>query len=110
MSLKSAEIDHFYRYFRISGMGHCRQGPGAWMIGQSTKGSMGLDPRSNVLMAIVNWVEKGSAPETIQGVKFRDDNPKAGLSLVRQHCRYPFQNKYTGPQPPSDNEGWTCVL
>jgi feruloyl esterase len=109
MSLENAEMDHFYRYFRVSGMGHCRQGPGAWMIGQSTSGTTALDPNSNVLMAMVDWVEKNSAPETIRGVKYRDDNPKAELSLARQHCRYPYNNKYIGPQPPSDDKAWACI-
>ncbi|KAL7904011.1 Tannase/feruloyl esterase [Trichoderma velutinum] len=110
MSLKSSDLDHFYRYFRISGMGHCRQGPGAWMIGQSTLGNTGLDPGSNVLIAMVEWVEKGLAPTTIKGVKFRGDKAKDGLSFARKHCRYPYQNKYVGPQPPSNSEGWACTL
>lgn len=110
MSLTHVELDNFYRYFRVSGMGHCRQGPGAWMIGQSTIGSTVPNPESNVLMAMVEWVEKGLAPETIRGVRYRYDNPKAGLLLARRHCRYPYQNRYAGPQPPSDDESWTCML
>ncbi|PTB40375.1 hypothetical protein M441DRAFT_81112 [Trichoderma asperellum CBS 433.97] len=99
MSRTHVELDNFYRYFRVSGMGHCRHGPGAWMIGQSTIGRTGIDPK-----------KKGSAPETIRGLKYRDDDPKAEILLTRRHCRYPYQNRYTGPQPLSDDESWTCML
>lgn len=85
-------------------MRHCRQGPGAWIIRQSIIGSTVLNPESNVLMAIVKWVEKGLAPKTIRGVRYRYNNPKAGLLLAKRHCRYPYQNRYTGPQPPSNNK------
>ncbi|KAK7437233.1 hypothetical protein VKT23_018675 [Stygiomarasmius scandens] len=36
----NAEIDDFYRFFRISGMSHCSTGPGAWRIGQGFFGDL----------------------------------------------------------------------
>lgn len=80
------------------------------MIGQSTIRNTVIDSNSNVLMAMVEWIEKRSAPDTIRGVKYRDDNPKAGLLLTRRHCRYPYQSRYSGPQLPSNDEAWTCML
>nr|POE90035.1 putative feruloyl esterase b-2 [Quercus suber] len=72
MGLPSHELDKFYRFFRISGMGHCEGGDGAWQIGQTASGTAGsrLDPQHNVLMRMVEWVERGGAPETLSGVKF----------------------------------------
>lgn len=39
MKLPSEKLDDFYRFFRISGMGHCAGGNGAWEIGQTSYGS-----------------------------------------------------------------------
>ena len=72
MNLRSSEMDDFYRFFRISGMGHCSGGVGAWQIGQTALGSANttLDAQHNVLLRMVDWVENGNGPETVTGVKF----------------------------------------
>jgi feruloyl esterase len=80
------DIDRFLRYFRISGLFHCAGGPGAWMIGQHDD-SVPYDGTRNVLAAIVNWVEQGIAPETIEGTSIGGiEGP--GTSFTRKHCRY----------------------
>lgn len=70
MSNTPDELDDFYRFFRVSGMMHCHGGPGAWNIGQVTGGA--TNPQHNVLMRMVDWVEKGNkaAPVTVTGTKF----------------------------------------
>lgn len=108
MALQSTQIDDFLRYFRISGMFHCNSGPGAWMIGQASIGSTGFDPSSNVLAAIVRWVEQGIAPDTIEGTKFVDDVQSNGVERRRKHCRYPYTNTYIGGNA-SLPESWECV-
>lgn len=74
MGLPPSELDSFYRFFRIGGMSHCEGGVGAWEIGQTSAGALGtiLDPQHNVLLRMIDWVEKGdsAAPETVTGVKF----------------------------------------
>lgn len=86
MGLPSSDLDDFYRFFRISGMGaylfpslahllikaegHCGGGVGAHMIGQTGAESTALDPQNNVLMRMVEWVENGNAPETVTGTKY----------------------------------------
>lgn len=84
------EMDEWVRFFRISGMNHCSTGPGAWVFGQgggaSAKG-IGFDPESNVLAALVEWVEGGSAPETITGTKFVNDTVSLGQQFQRRHCK-----------------------
>lgn len=85
------KVDEFFRFFRISGMFHCNGGPGAWAFGQGggapAKG-VPFTSENNVLAAVVRWVEDGAAPETIEGLKFRDDNADSGISFRRNHCRY----------------------
>jgi feruloyl esterase len=110
MKLNPDQIDSFYRYFQISGMGHCGGGPGAHMIGQSSTASTSLDPNSNVLMALVRWVEQGLAPETIKGTKFNGDSKAKGIKFQRQHCRYPRRNRYDGKGNAASAESWQCIL
>ena len=97
MSLPPSSLDDFYRFFRISGMGHCGTGSGATFIGNQAKSLASLDPDQNVLTAMVRWVEEGIAPETITGTKFVNDTPALGVEFKRAHCRYPYRNVYVGP-------------
>lgn len=72
MGAPSQVLDEFYRFFRIAGMDHCSGGTGAWQIGQNSESTEGVekDPQHNVLLRMVDWVEKGKAPETVTGTKF----------------------------------------
>jgi feruloyl esterase len=90
MQASPADLDEFFRFFRISGMFHCNSGPGAWAIGQGGGASAASVPFSranNVLAALVEWVENGIAPETIKGTKFVNDTVTMGVALQRRHCR-----------------------
>lgn len=86
----NATLDHFFRFFRISGMFHCSQGPGAWVVGQgggASAAGLSFDPQRNVLAAAVAWVERGEAPETIEGTKFVDNDYHLGEMFRRRHCK-----------------------
>ncbi|KAE9389957.1 putative ferulic acid Esterase/Feruloyl esterase [Gymnopus androsaceus JB14] len=121
MNLPPVEMDSFYRFFRVSGMGHCRGGPGAWAIGQSLAGVGGvvdeemrrLKPDSegeegNVLMAMVRWVEQGIPPEDLIGLKYVEDDKTLGVKSRRSHCRYPMRNVYDGVGDGDKMESWKC--
>ncbi|TGJ87018.1 hypothetical protein E0Z10_g1728 [Xylaria hypoxylon] len=106
------KMDAFYRLFRIPGMNHCAGGPGAWTVGQGgTTPAYGIpfDKDHNVLAAIVDWVEKGVAPDEIVGTKFVDDNVGAGIMYQHRHCRYPYRSTYSGIGDPLDISSWNCV-
>jgi feruloyl esterase len=80
----------------VPGMFHC-QTSGAWAFGQGAlSGSISNrmnDTAHNILLALVDWVEGGIAPENITGV---DDRLRE-----RTHCRYPLTSIW--------KEGkWTC--
>ncbi|KAL1612125.1 Feruloyl esterase [Paraconiothyrium brasiliense] len=106
----ASNIDAFYRYFRLSGTGHCvRRGPGADYVGQDDRGQPDMmKPEENVLLALAEWVEYGNAPETVKGVKWVDDDPGKGVELARRHCRYPYANRYRGSGDGKDEDGWVC--
>jgi hypothetical protein len=113
MNYDGDQMDAFFRLFRIPGMNHCAGGPGAWTVGQGgTPPSYGIpfDKDHNVLAAVVDWVEKGVAPDDITGTKFVDDNVGAGIMYQHRHCRYPYRSTYSGGGNPLAVESWHCNI
>lgn len=108
MDLPPGELDEFYRFFQISGMGHCGDGDGAYGIGNGYKTFSGTDPENNVLMAMVRWVEEGIAPEVVKGARF-ENGPGSSVEYWRRHCRYPKRNAFKGDGDYKDENGWECV-
>ncbi|CAI6331577.1 unnamed protein product [Periconia digitata] len=104
-----AELDNFYRYFRPSGVAHCFGGPGANVMGQWGQMGASNDPDDNMLVRIVEWVEKGHAPEYVRGTKFVNDTIALGKHFSRKHCKYPKVNHYRGNGDGLDEEGWECM-
>jgi feruloyl esterase len=77
------------RLFMIPGMGHCRGGPGLneW----------------DGLPALVDWVEKGTAPDSIAGQRRTD----GVVDNRRPVCAFPNQAVYTGPAGgQNDKRNW----
>ncbi|KXH49825.1 tannase and feruloyl esterase [Colletotrichum simmondsii] len=109
MDLAPAELDEFYRLFRISGLAHCSGGTGAAFIGNQAKNMASLDPEENVLMAMVRWVEEGIAPETVTGTAFVNNTVSAGVDYKRRHCRWPTRNIFKGTGDYKDENNWECV-
>ncbi|GAA5838204.1 hypothetical protein JCM9279_004155 [Rhodotorula babjevae] len=94
-----------YRMFTMPGMGHCRGGPGAFNFGGPGQrqvslggGSTGsrFDAKHDMVLAMIDWVEKGIAPDVIIGAKYIGDDKRNGTLLERPHCVYPKQATYTG--------------
>jgi feruloyl esterase len=79
------------RLFMVPGMGHCRGGPGpnAW----------------DKLPPLVEWVEKGKAPDSIVATHRTD----GVVDNERPLCPYPEQAVYTGPAGgANDSANWTA--
>ncbi|KAI0829500.1 tannase and feruloyl esterase [Hypoxylon sp. FL0890] len=79
--------DEFYRVFMAPGLGHCGGGPGPQI------------PTDN-LAPLVEWVEKGKAPETILF---------SGNGQSRNICKFPKELEYSGSGNVSDAASWKCV-
>ncbi|KAH8204874.1 hypothetical protein TruAng_000913 [Truncatella angustata] len=110
MSLSSSDLDDFYRYFRISGMGHCTGGLGASAIGNRGPNAASLDPAENVLTAMMQWVEEGVAPNAVIGSRFQNGTKALGVEYTRSHCKFPLRNVLK-PGGNYTNQGdWQCVL
>jgi pimeloyl-ACP methyl ester carboxylesterase len=84
-------VKDFARLFMAPGVGHCAGGDGPNPVG--------------LLDAVVDWVEKGLAPKTIQASRRRPD----GTVLTRPLCPYPATAKWTGNGSTDDAANFVCV-
>jgi hypothetical protein len=80
------------RLFVVPGMNHCGGGPSTDMF--------------DALTPLVNWVEKGVAPDRIVGTA-NPNSPWPGRT--RPLCPYPAQASYTGTGDINDAANFRCV-
>lgn len=59
------EAGDFARLYMVPGMHHCRGGPGPDRFGASEDRMPTGDPGSDMLAALMDWVERGQAPASI---------------------------------------------
>ena len=83
------KVSEWSRLFLVPGMGHCSGG-------ETTVDTF------DMLSAIVNWVEKGTAPERVTA----SGRNLPGLS--RPLCPYPEYPHYTGKGDSNDAENFEC--
>ena len=87
--------DHF-RYYLVPGMGHCSGldgGDGGTEFGQPYSAYVPTDPKGDILMKMVDWVEKKTAPEEIIGTRF---TASGQIATQRPMCVYPKLPVYQG--------------
>jgi hypothetical protein len=84
---RMSDVDSFYRVFIAPGVDHCGGGAGPNPV----------DP----LAAVVDWVEKGKAPQTLSA---RTTDGTA----TRELCVYPLVSKYNGYGDPKSATSYTC--
>jgi len=85
----AAQVTNWSRLFLVPGMGHCQGGPST------------LD-QFDLLTSVVDWVEKGSAPNAV---------PATGRGLPgrsRPLCTYPQHAHYTGTGDTQDARNFEC--
>lgn len=86
-------VDDFYRVFLVPGVDHC----GTKFFSTGPLVNPGAD-----LNALVNWVEKGQAPNTLPATS-------ADGSTTRNICRYPMVARYTGHGDTKSAANYRCV-
>lgn len=84
-------VDRFYRVFFAPGVGHCGMGTGP----------VPTDP----LDALVTWVEKGTAPDTLAAAT----TDASGATWTKNICRYPLVSRYNGHGDPKSAASYTCA-
>ena len=117
MNLDGASLDEFYRMFLIPGMGHCRDSTVApWFIaggGQNIANSSHSvpgfsDSKHDAVLAMMAWVENGTAPDAIIATKFLGDSNKNVVVNQRPICAYPNLAKYDGVGNINSSSSWNC--
>ena len=85
------ETSDFFRLFMVPGMGHC-------------SGGIGPD-QHDAMTAIINWVEKEKAPDSIIARKIE----KGTVVRTRPLCPYPQVARYSGQGSIDDAANFRCV-
>ena len=78
----------------VPGMYHCLGGPGPNVF--------------DAIKPLINWVEKGVAPETIIATKYVNDTPPA-VQMTRPLCVFPKVAIYKGSGNTNVANNFTCV-
>ncbi|KAI1340268.1 tannase and feruloyl esterase [Xylariaceae sp. FL0016] len=122
------EIDGFFRYFQIPGMGHCwgtlDNVKAPWMIGGAGQAAqlppynsgwsvpLGFnDSRHDALLALMDWVENGTVVSQLIASEFNfTDDTGQNITLYRQRpiCVYPQTAKWDGKGNQDDASSWSC--
>ncbi|MCJ1392106.1 hypothetical protein MMC18_004973 [Xylographa bjoerkii] len=101
-------LGDWYRFFLVPGMQHCggsvnnapwyfAGGGQAGMLGTGVHSVPGFeDARHDALLALMAWVEEGTAPDAIVATKFKNDTVAEGVVRQRLLCPYPSTAVYKG--------------
>ena len=98
-----AEANAFSRLYMVPGMYHCGGGPGADSLGGAGRDAPIVDARHDLLTALEEWVEEGTAPGPIIASKVEDGE------VTRTHlvCPYPQSAQFIGDDP-NDAASFVC--
>lgn len=88
--LGAKQTGEFYKLYMIPGMFHCA-------------GGVGCD-RADWFTPLVDWVEKGVAPDVIAGARVQQGT----TVMTRPHCVYPATAKYKGSGDLNKAESFVC--
>lgn len=99
----SSDLSDNYRLFLIPGMSHCGMGNGADGFGRpgQTDDSLGgsgqsavFDSQHDAVLALMQWVENGTAPDSLIGASYVNGDRTKGVAFSRIFCPYPQEGKY----------------
>ena len=117
MAPKGVSLDDFYRFFLVPGMGHCSGSAvapwyfaaGEQQLNGTTHSVPGFEnAQHDVILAVMAWVENGTAPDQIVATKFANDTAASGVQSQRPLCVYPKQAKYVGEGNVDEASSWEC--
>ena len=98
-------VQKFFRLFHAPGVSHCG-------LGILNHSSLGPWPQQGVdFNAVINWVEKGIAPNQVLGsgnTAVPAFIPGSPTTLTRPLCPYPQTAVYNGSGSVTDAANWPC--
>jgi feruloyl esterase len=89
----------FFRFYMVPGMGHCTGqlgGAGPGHFGQAFSAFMPQNASQDILMQLVDWVEKRKAPEEIIAASYVPASNPPQPAAQRPICVYPKLPTYKG--------------
>ncbi|KAI1811440.1 Tannase/feruloyl esterase [Poronia punctata] len=111
----------FFRYFMVPGMQHCftTRVDAPWAFGApSQAGILGndtwsvpghQDARHDIMLALMDWVEKGSPVNSVVATTWKDQKEVAsGVLKQRPICPYPQMARQDGRGELNAAESWSC--
>ena len=114
-------LEDFYRFFLIPGMAHCYGSASPFdsaptYIGQAGGKPLGathsvpgfMDAQHDILLALMDWVENGRAPDQLIATKFTNETVELGVQRQIPLCVYPRRVVYRGGDP-SKPESFECA-
>lgn len=110
--LGHAQTEEFVRLFLVPGMQHCAGGPGPEQFGQfGFSFNPDLDNAAhNITFALLDWVEKGTAPEQVIARGNTDPSGAGkGDAFAQPICAYPKAAVYTGSGDRKAAASYRCV-
>lgn len=118
----TAALDDFYRLFLVPGMYHCSNSNGFapwYFAGAGQKAPANTphkysvpgfsDRQHDVVLAIMAWVENGTAPEHLIATAWKNGDADQGPSIQRPLCPYPQRAVYQGSGDPNTPGSWSCT-
>jgi feruloyl esterase len=66
------------------------------------------DAQHDILLALVDWVEKGVAPDFLIATTWKNDTTQAEVYRQRPLCAYPKMAFYKGQGDPDQAKNWEC--
>jgi feruloyl esterase len=106
-----SDTQAFARLYMVPGMGHCALGDGATYFSNATRNSSPPveDAQHDMGLALIDWVEKDRAPDTLIATHFRESSGPAGkVAFQRKLCVFPRTARYTGGDKDSASS-FECV-
>ncbi|KAF7352321.1 Carboxylic ester hydrolase [Mycena venus] len=103
----------YYRLFIVPGMTHCGGGAGPNFFGQPdmyTAAPVALDPEHNIIFSLLEWRQKGKAPDSYIGTSFHNNNISLGVSYEWPICMWPKHTTYNGHGDPTKASNFHCAL
>ncbi len=106
-----SNVQNYLRLFMAPGVWHCSGGPGPNVFGNlgANVPPRPLDPKDDVLGALMAWVENGVAPTTVIATKYVNDNRSAGVAFRRPLCLYPAHSEYDGTGDKRSYLSYRCM-
>jgi feruloyl esterase len=99
------------RLFLLPGVEHCGIGGGEGPDAVGSEHGLpapSVDAEHDVLAALAQWVEGGSAPEKLVATKYQGDDPTKPIVMQRPACLYPKKARYAGSGDTNAAASFVC--